>query len=202
MKHWIVGLATAAALSAHAEELRNAASVLPVESPSFTVGKEDGDPALTVLGQIKNTGTASAYSVVLEAVFTDASGKVIDVINDRNYDLVVPAGEQAAFRLQARPAAAAAAYDRVKVRVVSAEGRTANPKRETEKPHVLKDLLISWGPMFLLIGVWIWLARKYNGKNSYQSKLLEAMHTQNELLAKQSAATESMAQSLANRPPR
>ena len=55
------------------------------------------------------------------------------------------------------------------------------------------EYLISWVPMVIFIGVWMFLARKYSGKGSIQDQMLTAISNQNSLLTKQITAIESIA---------
>jgi len=55
------------------------------------------------------------------------------------------------------------------------------------------DMLVSWAPMILLIGVWVFIMRKYAGKNSPQRLSLA-------LMDRQVAALERIAKSLSSEP--
>lgn len=175
-------------------DLPEASLSVQVAEASVTTTKNDGPLLVTVLGTLKNTTSNRIENLVLEAKLTDSSGKVIDVLSERVYDLVVPAGQQIAFRLQAPAAAGPNSYAGVEARVVSAEAHTPLAPRSAKKEtNLIRDVLISWGPMILLIAVWLLLARKYSGKGSTQNKLLAAIVEQNSLLTKQIAAIENIA---------
>lgn len=83
------------------------------------------------------------------------------------------------------------------VRVVSAESHAMAAGRSSpNRKNQLIEFAMSWGPMLLLILVWIFFVRKFNGKGSCHDKLLNAMNEQNALLMRQSAAVESIATAL------
>lgn len=182
-------------------QLRDAAASVQVVEPSVTAAQRDGCVLLTVLGSVKNNGGERVESLLVEAKLKDASGKTIDVISQPVHGLVVPAGQQVAFRLLAPAAAAPAMYAGVEARVVSAEAHVPfvppPPARAENEPNVFVSLLVSWAPMLLLIAVWVLLARKFSGKGSTQDKMLTAIGEQNALLARQIAAIEAIASAAA-----
>ncbi len=52
---------------------------------------------------------------------------------------------------------------------------------------------MAWGPMLLLIVVWLLLARKASSKGSFQERMLAGMQEQNALLGRQVSALEAIA---------
>lgn len=175
-------------------DLKDPSASVQIVDAAVNTSKSDGLLFVTVLGTFKNSTESKIDNLVVEAKLTDAGGKVIDVLSQPIYGVVVPAGQQVAFRLQGPAAATHGAYVGVQARVVSAEAHTPSTTR-TDKPETNRfiDFLVSWGPMLLLIAVWIFLARKYSGKGSTQDKMLAAINEQNLLIAKQVAAIEIIA---------
>lgn len=200
MQRIFVTLLLAAAFAAHAcndHELQQPNSALHVVNTAVSTAKADGPMLVTVIGELKNTTTDKIDNLVLEAKLTDASGKVIDVLSEPMYGLVVPSGEQVSFRLQGAAATTQATYANAQVRVVSAEAHAASVNKSPNNGgRRIWELAVSWGPMLLIIVVWIVLARKYSGKGSNQDKMLSAINEQNMLLSRQSAAIESIAAAL------
>jgi ATP-dependent Zn protease len=187
-------LLAAKAMACVDHDLPGAGVGVQVVEASVSTSKSDGGVLVTVLGTLKNTTANRADGVVVEAKLTDRGGKVIDVISEKVYGLVVPAGQQVAFRVQGPAAADRDAYAGVQARVVSADARPgAVPRAKEQEPSLFVSLLVSWGPMLLLIGVWVLLARRYSGKGSAQEKMAVAIGEQNALLAKQLAAIETIA---------
>lgn len=175
-------------------ELPEASASVEIAEASVSTTKNNGPLFVTVLGALKNTTNNKIDNLVLEAKLTDANGKVVDVLTEHVYGLVVPASQQVAFRLQAPAAASPNSYAGVQVRVVSAEAHAPSvPRAAKKETSRIIDWLVSWGPMILLIVVWVFLARKYSGKGSVQDKMLVALGEQNSLIARQISAIESIA---------
>lgn len=198
----LLALVLSNALACAEHDLPDAGSSVQVAETSVITSKNDGPLLVTVLGTLKNTTGKRIENLVIEAKLTDASGKVIDVLSERVYGLVVPAGQDVAFRLQAPAAAGPDAYAGARARVVSAEAHAPfTPRAAKSVPHPVIDLLVSWGPMILLIAVWLFMMRRYSGKGSTQDKMLAAIGEQNTLLARQIAAIESIAAAASTRKP-
>lgn len=175
---------------------------LQVVQTSFNTVNANGTSVVTVLGDLKNTSNTTRENLVVEAKLFDSSGKLVDVISQPVYGLLVPANQQVAFRLQAPVAALPDAYASVQARVVSAEPRIEIASRPSSTNYSrVWSMLGSWGPMLLLIGAWFFLTRKYNGKGSAQDKMLHAIEVQNQLLERQIAAIEALASPAASRNP-
>jgi ATP-dependent Zn protease len=190
---------SASAMACNDHELQRPDEALLVVESSVSTAQAQGPMLVTVIGQLKNTTDEKIDNLVLEARLTDAAGKVIDVLSEPIYGLVVPPGEQVSFRLQGAAATTHATYANAQVRVVSAESHakessSSSPARKNQ----WVDLAVSWGPMLLLVLVWIYLTRKQSGKGSYQDKLLNAMNEQTALLTRQSAAVEAIAAALSS----
>lgn len=201
MKRLLVVVLSAVGLSALACEgqpLEQAEALVQVVDATVQTSTSQGPLMVTVLGTLRNQHGERVENLMLEARLTDASGKVVDVLSQPLYGLVVPASGQIAFRLQGSAAVNAAVYAGVKARVVSAESHAGlvSPSHHGNAERNW-NIAVAWGPMLLLIAVWILLARRYNGKGSTQDKLLDAMGEQNALLARQAAAIERMAASAA-----
>jgi ATP-dependent Zn protease len=161
----------------------------------INIDAKERAPTLFALVNVKNSSDASAYNIVLEAKFLDSANKVVDVITQENYGIVVPAGKDVLLKLRDSISGAQASYSKVEVRVLSADFRAPKSASGSANPNNTKnamiEFLISWGPMLLLIAVWIYMMRKYS--NGYQNKVLQFMDKQNELIAKQAAALEQIA---------
>lgn len=171
-----------------------AGSSIQVTEASWSTSKNDGPLILTVLGTLKNPTNNRVENLVVEAKLTDRNGKLIDVLTEHVYGLVIPAGQQVAFRLQSSAAASQSAYTAVEARVISAEAHPPQaPRPAKEERNAVLEYIITCIPMVIFIGVWIFLTRKYSGKGSIQDKVLTAISNQNSLLTKQINAIESIA---------
>lgn len=106
-------IATNAAASCD-QDLKDPNSAVQVVDASVTTTKSDGSLFVTVIGELRNTTNEKINDLVIEAKLTNSSGIVIDVISEPVYGLVVPAGQQVAFRLQTTAAADQGSYSGVK----------------------------------------------------------------------------------------
>jgi len=129
---------------------------------------------------------------VVEVKYFDQQGKKIDVVTQHLYGIVVPAKEEVDFRVRDQADKTKANYVTSSARIVSAEEK-CSPKRKKKKHSLIVELLISWGPMLLLIGVWLLFMKKYNGKSSPQKQSLLILEQQTKLLKQQAEAIERIA---------
>ncbi|WP_347485143.1 hypothetical protein ABFV80_003038 [Vandammella animalimorsus] len=150
--------------------------------------------ALTALGKATNTSEQVLEDPVFEAQFFDAQGKLIDAFNELTFGLKLPPGQDMMVNLSGRARYDAGRYASVQIRLISGDftepssGQHASALSHT----VWMQLLLNWGPVLLLIGVWLWLVRRSCG-TTYSRDLLASVQEQNQLLARQVAALERLA---------
>ena len=175
-------------------DLKNPSQAIKVIDPTFTISPIEGRPMLTVIGTLKNATDNKIDNIVVEAKFLDSNKKVIDVMTQSVYGIVVPANQDVAFRLQGMLGASQNSYSAIEARVSSGESHAARPPSTKKSEDSLwMSLLISWGPMLLLIGVWVLFMKKVSGEKSPQSKSVDLIAEQNALLTKQLSAIENIA---------
>ncbi|HLO94279.1 MAG TPA: hypothetical protein VK195_08175 [Burkholderiaceae bacterium] len=92
------------------------------------------------------------------------------------------------------------AYVSQEARVVFAEPRRPVQKAQPTVWSVLGEVLVSWGPMMLLLAMWALFMRRMRGKDSPQERSIALMQQQVEAsaalgqsLQRMAAALESMA---------
>lgn len=193
-----VSAGTAGAACTWQPDFDDAGSAIQVVQPSFSwVGGERG-ATINALGVLKNTSAACADSLVVEARFFDEQKNVVDVITSPLDGVVVPASKEVAFRVQGVAAQPKAAYASMSARVVSAEQRysRASVTPATTLSSQVLGFLASWGPMLLLIGVWLWVMRRFYGKKSPQYRNLELWAQQIELQRESLAEMRRLADSV------
>lgn len=165
--------------------------------------------SVAVLGEFKNLTPTSVSDLVVEARLLDAKGQLIDVLTESVFGVVVMPGDQVAFKLNGKGISAPETYAQVQARVTSGEASKAEDK-PIPKPRVEpkgwyqrwgEPLLISWGPMLLLIGVWVAVLRNGGGKKSQGNRTLALIEEQNALIARQAVALETLAASMPKTPP-
>jgi hypothetical protein len=173
-------------------------SMLEVKPSSLDVSVDAGHRMVTTLGTITNPSSNCFQNVVLELQYFDPSKRHIDTVVEPVEGLVVPAGETVEFRVREPASKEASAYVTQSVRVVDADVRWV---KSQEAGHgVFIDLLLSWAPMILLIGVWVYFMRKQSGQKSVQSKMLVLMEKQLQVAEVQSRAIQQAAAALERRP--
>ncbi|PAX15847.1 hypothetical protein CLI92_11750 [Vandammella animalimorsus] len=150
--------------------------------------------ALTALGKATNTSDLALEDPVFEVQFFDAQGKLIDAFNDVTYGLKLPPGQDMMVSLSGRARYEAGRYASAQIRLISGAFTEAGsgPQAPAFAQTVWMRLLLNWGPMLLLIGVWLWLVRR-SGGSTYSRDLLASVQEQNQLLARQAAALERLA---------
>ena len=153
-----------------------------------------------VVGELRNDSDTDIDSIVIESKFYDADDNLVDASTDQLYTVTVPAHGNAAFRAQFLAAADADVYVRHESRIMSENSyadyaNTCGGDGEG-LGGVLISLLISSIPILLLIGVWIYFMRRTMGKNSAQTKSLELIEKQVDLIAEQNSALRDIADSM------
>jgi len=157
---------------------------------SLTYSKSEGTSFVTTIGTIKNSSELLIEDLVVEVKYFNADQKLIDVVTQPVYGLVVPASQEVAFRIRDVADKPKAAYVSNTVRVISAEQRATQQSQPAQPSFSWSELLVSWGPMLLLIGVWIIFMRKMNKKGSPQVRTIELIERQNAILERIAAAAE------------
>jgi hypothetical protein len=165
-----------------------------VATPSaLSVDSDGGHRVVTTLGTITNPTGVCFTDLVIEVQYFDAAGQHVDTLVEPLAGVVSPAGEPAEFRVQGAAAKDAKAYATQRVRVTDGAARWV--KGGDPGHGAVVDLLLSWGPMLLLIAIWIGLMKRYMGRNSLQARALEANLAQGEALRRIAAVLEKRAES-------
>jgi hypothetical protein len=208
MKTWKSLACTAAlALCAVAAQARCVAHVGPsdadptalVAAPSaLSVDSEGPRRTITTLGTIANPSGVCFTDLVVEVRYFDAAGQHVDTVVQSLADVVSPAGGSVEFRVMAPAAKDAKAYATQRARVVDGSPRW------TRAPDTgrggFSDQLLSWGPMILLIVVWLLMARRYSGPRSLQGRMLPMVEQQTKAQQEQGLALQRIAAALERAP--
>ena len=83
--------------------------------------KETKHPTVAIMGKLKNNSDISWKGVVLEVQIFDKAGKLIDTKQKEKYSFVVPAHEEAAFKVSFEMEFPREEYNSVKVFIRSAK---------------------------------------------------------------------------------
>jgi ATP-dependent Zn protease len=169
---------------------------LSVTEATFDFTVERDHSFIITLGSIKNTSPVCFDNVVVEVKYFDGNKKLIDTITQSLYDIVVPASGEVAFRVRDAAAKSKDLYVTQNIRVVSAEPREPDKKTISDARSQFIDIFLSWVPILLLIGVWIYFILKFRGKGSAQERSLMLMQQQNAILEAQSGLLERLAKAI------
>ncbi|MDR0776379.1 MAG: hypothetical protein LBE81_07050 [Azonexus sp.] len=163
-------------------------TTVSITDVSLTYAQSEGYSFVTTIGTIKNASESLIENLVIEVKYFDADKKLIDVVTQPVYGLVVPASQEVAFRIRDVADKPKAAYASNAVRVVSAEPRvTRQPQPKQSSFSWIVDVLVSWVPILLLIAVWIYFMRR---KDSPQARTIELIEKQNAILERLAVAVE------------
>ncbi|MBI4987676.1 MAG: hypothetical protein HZC23_02550 [Rhodocyclales bacterium] len=160
---------------------------------SLTYSQSDRPSLVTTIGTIRNMSASLVEDIVVEVKYFNAEKKLIDVVTQPLFGVVVPASQEVSFRVRDAADKPRTAYASSTVRVVSAEQRVVQQPQAKQASFSWSDLLVSWGPMLLLIGVWIFFMRKLNKKGSPQVRTVELIEQQNATHARQLEVLERLA---------
>jgi ATP-dependent Zn protease len=147
---------------------------------------------------MKNVSSTCFDSVVVEVKYFDAKNNHVDTITQPLYGVVASPSNEVAFRVRDEAAHAKEVYSSQVIRFVSAEPRKA-PRTAAKAPSFqssLGDFLVSWGPLLLLIGVWIFYMQRMKSKDSPQGKLVTLYEKQVEILETQNTTFDRIANAL------
>lgn len=163
---------------------------LTVMDTSFRVIQDKDERSILTVGSLKNNAASCIDNIRVEVKYFDNKGALIDTIAQQLYQVEAPPYEEVGFRVYAPAAYQKEAYAKQSVRVVSV-GSSKKPNK-TEEKSLLVDLLVAWGPMLLLIGVWIVFMRRMNRKDSPQAQSLRLIEQQNVLFDAQNKLLERL----------
>ena len=185
------------------QDFDESGAALQVLRPTFTVGSGDSAPEskavmLTVLGELKNTSKSCIENIVVEVKFFDAQNKLVDANTEPVPGVEVLPGREVAFRTVVFATRPKESYSSMTARVVAAEQKITKKPRPVEPERSwLEDFIISWSPMLLLIGIWMFFMYRMNtSKKSPQAKARALVADQNAILREQLKALEKIATSL------
>lgn len=164
--------------------MSDASNLLQVHDAAFSYSQDGREGVITTIGSIKNTSNSIVDELVVEIKYLDNNSVLVDVVTQPLYGVVIPPGQDVSFRVRDSADKHKSAYASSIARVVSAEQRNIIVQSPNDK-SVLKNFFISWGPMLLLIGVWVVFMRKITKKGSPQRRSVELLEKQTETLSLQ-----------------
>ena len=175
------------------------AVALAVKLATLEVLQEDERRSVLSLGTIRNSAGSCFEDVVLEVRYFDASHTLSDTVVQPLYGLVVPAHGEVAIRVLGSAARSREAYVSQEARVLNAEARRPVEKAQPTLGSALLEVLIAWGPMMLLLGMFMVFMRRMRGKGSPQERSIALLQQQVEVSTAQVQALQRVADALESR---
>ena len=185
----------AACLTANEVPIDSSAA-LSVKLATMEVVQDEGHRNIASLGTIENTSEGCFEEVVVEVRYFDAAHRVIDTVVEPMYGVVVPPHSEVAIRVLNAAAKPKEAYATQEARVLSAEPRISHQKPKSTLWATFGDFLVSWGPMLLLIGVWVYFMQRMRRKDSPQERSIALLQQQVEISTQQAQALKQIAAAL------
>ena len=178
-----------AATVALAETGRDPLSQVEVGPVQFSYqGNRECCGQVTALAELTNKATTRVSDLVVEVRYLDAQGRMVDATTQSLYGVRIAPGATAAVQVESAAAQPRTSYATAQLRIVD----LVFPQSQSDsKRSFWIEMLFSWGPMLLLIGVWVFLMRRYSV--DYQKRYAELMAEQNQWMARQVAALEALA---------
>jgi ATP-dependent Zn protease len=173
-----------------------APDLLHITDSTITFNTYDNYNEITCVGNIENTSNVPISEIVFQVQYFNATGNLIDTVTGYDYSYVVPAKQVIAFRVN-DTAARTNSEEYVSHQVIITSAKQERPSKTNNK--FMTNLLISWGPILLLIAVWLFILRKYQGKNSPQKKILELQKQHYELIEKQNELFSELIETIKNK---
>lgn len=149
---------------------------LSIKNTSINYSQNDHRNTLTTLGFLKNESDFPVDGIIVEIKYFDAQNNLVDVATQSLYQVIVPAQQEAAFRVQDTVVNPKESYASHKARILYAERHFVNEPRK--KTGFWTDILVSWSPMLLLILVYVFYMKRCVGKSSPQMKMISLIESQ------------------------
>jgi ATP-dependent Zn protease len=153
------------------------AARLAISVGATTVSRDQPAAVVTTIGTIHNSSSVCADEIEIELKYLNESGKLVDVVTQPLFGIVVPPGGEVSFRVREDADKPKELYARTEARVVSAEGKSAG-RSHARSTSGFMDVALSWAPMLLVIVFWVVMMRRFAGKNSPQRQSLLMLERQ------------------------
>lgn len=95
--------------------------VLSITESTFQFKETSCGEQVAVLGKITNSGEEPLTDIVFDIEFFDVSGKLVDIVSDTEFDLIVPSGSTKSFKAIGKSGANEAHYYSHKISIAKAE---------------------------------------------------------------------------------
>jgi len=175
------------------QEFDESGAGLQIGSATMNYEKDDGASVVTTLGTIKNPTSVCVKGLVVEVKYFDDKRNLVDVATEPLYGIVISPLQEVAFRVRETAARAKDSYATVAVRVVAAEQRVGRPIKSNDLKATVVNFLTAWGPMLLIIAVFLFYMVRASGKSSPGHKMVALSEAHASVLTRQVEALERLA---------
>lgn len=169
------------------------AGELVISDSVRSYSQNNGANFITVIGKMKSRSAVTLENIVLEVQFYNSNKVLIDSVSQELYSVVVPPSSDVTFRVRDDADKAKNQYSYHVIKVIGAEQRDANQSNKKKRSPGFLDFLISWGPIVVLIAVWVFFIRQMYKRNSPQNRSLALIDQQNKLFMHQNELLERLA---------
>jgi ATP-dependent Zn protease len=156
---------------------------------------------ITCIGEIQNLTDDVWDDLVVEVKYFNSNGALIDTETESLYSYVLQAKDTIPFRVRIQADRDASEYISHSVRITSAEQKSRYESQNSPKmkSSLISNILISWAPMIILIGVWVFFMYFYlANKRSPQAKSIELLKNQAILIEKHNQLFERLVNAVEN----
>ena len=161
---------------------------ITISNTTFHFSEGERCSYISCIGQIENNSDETYENLVIEVNYFNNNGDLIDTITDELYASVLGPYKTITFRVRDSADKSADQYSKHSVKLTSADKMCVDDYENTSDfKGLFWRLFISWGPMFLLIAVWIFFILRLRSKKSPQGQSLALLSKQLELLEEQNS---------------
>lgn len=164
-----------------------------IQNSKFSYSNNEKCSYINCIGELANLGEDTYQYITLQIQYFNEKDEIIDTVTEQLYDHVLMPKETISFKVSDRADKSSEQYITHKVKVTYADEKYVKKYEPVKKKSWILDILISWGPMLLLIFVWIFIMYRYNrNKKSPHFQSVEAMKKRNELVEYQNKLFEKL----------
>lgn len=172
-----------------------------IQNSKYSYSENEKCTYISCLGELKNLSENTYEYITIQIQYFNSDGVIIDTVTEELYSHVLPPKEIISFRARDQADKNFEQYKSHKIKITHAEIKYIQDydSGQSKKNWVLR-ILISWGPMLLLIFVWIFFIMRMNkNKNSPQVQSVAALKKQIELVEQQNKLFEKLIEAIERR---
>ncbi|MDY6853691.1 MAG: hypothetical protein SWO11_03125 [Thermodesulfobacteriota bacterium] len=173
-------------------------SIFKIRKTEINFSESPSCRFITCIGEIENLTNEVWYDFVIEVKYYNSKGSLIDTDTERFYPNVLQAKDTISFRIRTQTTRNASEYSSHTTRITWADKKYSYVSQK--KHSLIKNILINWTPIIILIGVWIFFMYwNFSKKKSPQAKSLEILKNNTVLIEKQNQLFERLVKTIENK---